>query len=119
MLIIKEGTLYPLLRNLEKWQSKDNKLSLIQSYKDFEGDRPRKYYFLTEEGERILSHLEGFFLKLLEGISKINDFQILLNEEKYLFCNNCKNRIEYVDNDIQTCEICGQDPRREKLEEDK
>jgi PadR family transcriptional regulator PadR len=107
MLIIKEGTLYPLLRNLEKWQYKGNELSLIQSYRHIEGDRPRKYYYLTEEGERVLSHLEGFFLKLLEAISGINDFQIILNEEKYIFCQNCKTRIEYSDSNIQFCEICG------------
>jgi len=107
MLIIKEGTLYPLLRNLEKWQSKGSKLSLIKSYRKIERDRPRKYYYLTEEGEKILSHLEGFFLKLLEAISGINDFQIILNEDKYIFCQNCKTRIEYSGNNIQTCEICG------------
>lgn len=107
MLIIKEGTLYPLLRNLEKWESKGNKLSLIQSYKKVEKDRQRKYYYLTEEGGRILSHLEGFFLKLLEAISGISDFQIILNEEKYIFCQNCNTRIEYSDNSIQFCEICG------------
>ncbi len=107
MLIIKEGTLYPLLRNLEKWQSKGNKLSLIQSYRHVEGDRPRKYYYLTEEGDKILSHLEGFFLKLLEAISGITDFQIILNETKYRFCHNCKTRIEYSDSNIQFCEVCG------------
>ncbi len=106
-LIIKEGTLYPLLRNLEKWESKGNRLSLIKSYRVVEKDRPRKYYHLTEEGEKILSHLEGFFLKLLEAISGINDFQIILKEEKYIFCQNCKTRIEYSDSDIQFCEICG------------
>ena len=41
MLIIKEGTLYPLLRNLEKWESKGSSLSLIQSYKRVEQDRRR------------------------------------------------------------------------------
>ena len=121
MLIIKEGTLYPLLRNLENWQYvvKESKgidkgktkkmlsLSLIQSYKHIEGDRPRKYYYLTEEGEKILSHLEGFFLKLLEAISGINDFQILLKEDKYIFCSNCKTRIDYSDSNIKFCEICG------------
>ncbi len=107
MLIIKEGTLYPLLRNLEKWESKGNKLSLIQSYRHVEEDRPRKYYYLTEEGGKILSHLEGFFLKLLEAISGISDFQIILNEDKYIFCQNCKTRIDYSDSNIQFCEICG------------
>ncbi|MFX0051893.1 MAG: PadR family transcriptional regulator [Candidatus Hodarchaeota archaeon] len=119
MLIIKEGTLYPLLRNLEKWQSRDSKLSLIHSYRHIEGDRPRKYYYLTEEGERILSHLEGFFLKLLEAISEINDFQILLNEEKYLFCQNCKTRIDYSESDVKFCEICGFKLNYENLEEKK
>ncbi len=107
MLIIKEGTLYPLLRNLEKWGSGDNEISLIQSYKEIEDDRTRIYYFLTEEGERVLSHLEGFFLKLLEAISGINDFQISLNEEKYIFCQNCKTRIDNSDSEAQFCEICG------------
>lgn len=106
-LMIKEGTLYPLLRNLEKWKSKDKELSLIYSIKKFEGDRPRKYYYLTEEGDRILSHLEGFFLKLLNAISGISDFQIILHEDKYVFCQNCKARIKYSDNSVKFCEICG------------
>ncbi len=107
MLIIKEGTLYPLLRNLENWGSGENRLSLIQSYKEIEDDRMRKYYYLTEEGEKVLSHLEGFFLKLLESIAGINDFQIFLNEDKYIFCPNCKTRIDYSDSDVKFCEICG------------
>ena len=106
MLIIKEGTLYPLLRNLEKWQSKDNKLSLIRSYKQIEKDRPRKYYFLSEEGKRVLSHMEGFFVKLLEAISGISDFQII-QSDNYIFCENCKTRIDFSDSDVQYCEICG------------
>lgn len=107
MLVIKEGTLYPLLRNLEKWKSKGEEISLINSYRQIEGDRPRKYYFITEEGEKILSHQEGLFLKLLEAISGIIIFQIALNEDKYTFCQNCKNRIEYTDEEIKFCEICG------------
>lgn len=107
MLIIKEGTLYPLLRNLENWESKGNKLSLIKSYKRIEHDRPRKYYFLTDEGDKILSHLDGFFSKLLEAISVLNDFEIILNEDKYIFCNNCKNKVDFSDSNIHYCEICG------------
>ena len=107
MLIIKEGTLYPLLRNLEKWGSKDNKLSLIKSYKKIEHDRPRKYYVLTDEGDKILSHLEGFFSKLLEAIAVLNDFKIILNDEKFIFCPYCKNKIDYSDKNISFCEVCG------------
>ena len=95
------------MRNLEKWESKGRSLSLIKSYKRVEQDRPRKYYYLTEDGVKILSHLEGFFSKLLEAISDLNDFQIILNEEKYIFCQNCKNKIDYSDSNINFCEICG------------
>ncbi|MHA1984009.1 MAG: PadR family transcriptional regulator [Candidatus Hodarchaeales archaeon] len=116
MLIIKEGTLYPLLRNLEKWESKGISLSLIKSYKLVEQDRPRKYYYLTEEGEKILSHLEGFFSKLLEAISALNDFQIILNEEKYIYCQNCKNKVDYSDSNINFCEICGFNIKNKNLE---
>lgn len=107
MLIIKEGTLYPLLRNLENWESKGLKLSLISSDLRIENDRPRKYYCLTKEGEKILSHLEGFFGKLLEAISSLNDFRITFDEEKYIFCNNCKNKVDNSDKNAQFCEICG------------
>lgn len=109
MLIIKEGTLYPMLRNLEKWESKGINLSLIKSdkrYKDTD-DRPRKYYSITPDGEKILSHLEGFFSKLLQAIASLNDFQIILNDEKYIFCSNCKNKVDYADKNAQFCEICG------------
>jgi DNA-binding PadR family transcriptional regulator len=116
MLIIKEGTLYPLLRNLEKWTYKNESLSLIESFKRIEQDRPRKYYYLTEEGKKILSHLEGFFSKLLESIARLNDFQIILNEEKYIFCPNCKNQVDYSDKSISFCEICGFKLRQTKTE---
>ncbi|OLS16824.1 MAG: hypothetical protein HeimC3_51440 [Candidatus Heimdallarchaeota archaeon LC_3] len=117
MLMIKEGTLYPLLRNLEKWEFKGRSLSLIQSYKRVEHDRPRKYYFLTEEGAKILSHLEGFFSKLLEAISSLNDFQIILNKEKYIFCQNCKNKVDSSDSDINFCDICGFNLKKMHLED--
>ena len=98
-----------MLRNLEKWESKSINLSLIKSdkrYKDTD-DRPRKYYSITPDGEKILSHLEGFFLKLLEAIAELNDFQIILNDEKYIFCSNCKNKVDNSDKNAQFCEICG------------
>jgi PadR family transcriptional regulator PadR len=107
MLLIKEGTLYPILRNLENWESKGNKLSIIESKMVMENERARKYYSITKEGEKILSHLEGFFSKLLEAISNLNEFQIILNNEKFIFCENCKNKIDYLDKDAQYCEICG------------
>ena len=107
MLIIKEGTLYPILRNLENSESKDSKLSLVTSNTIMENDRARKYYSITKEGETVLSHLEGFFSMLLESISTIIEFQISFNNEKYFFCDNCKNKIDFSDSNTQFCEICG------------
>ena len=60
MLIIKEGTLYPLLRNLEKWGTKDFSLSLIRSEKIYQDERPRKYYFITDEGQKIVNHIQAY-----------------------------------------------------------
>ena len=45
-LNIEEGTLYPLLRRLEKEK-------LLSSYWETSGSRPRKYYKTTEYGKEI------------------------------------------------------------------
>ena len=122
MLIIKEGTLYPLLRNLENWEykgskgSKGGKLSLIKSDTVMENERARKYYSLTQEGAIVLSHLEGFFLKLLEAVSTLSNFKIVLDDEKYIYCENCKNQIDATDTDAQYCEICGTKINQKKSE---
>ena len=45
-----EGTLYPILRRLEKQ-------GLIGGEWNTDGSRPRKYYHITEEGEETLATL--------------------------------------------------------------
>jgi DNA-binding PadR family transcriptional regulator len=45
-----EGTLYPVLRRLEKQ-------GLVASTWDTQGSRPRKYYQITREGEATLGRL--------------------------------------------------------------
>ena len=64
-----QGTIYPLLRSLEK-------IRLIKSSK--EGARGKKIYFLTKKGEKIL-------------VDACKDFCELYNEifEKYV-CKECK-----------------------------
>ncbi len=107
MLIIKEGTLYPLLRNLENWGTKDYSIELIRSEKRYEDEeRPRKYYFITDEGKKIVNHMEGFFSKLTEAISQLIDFNVTLNVEKYTYCPNCTNKVDSI-NDANYCEECG------------
>ena len=108
LLIIKEGTLYPLLRNLENWGSKDYSVALVRSEKTYEDEeRPRKYYYLTEDGLKIVNHMEGFFSKLTEAISQLIDFEISFNDEKYNFCPNCTNKIDSTDTNLHYCEVCG------------
>ena len=117
MLIIKEGTLYPLLRNLESWGSKEYSLSLIRSEKRYEEEeRPRKYYFITEEGQKIVNHMEGFFSKLTEAISNLIEFTISFNDQKYLFCPNCTNKIDSSDQGSNYCEVCGYKLDQDSLE---
>jgi len=49
-LDIEQGTLYPLLRRLEKQELLDSDWSL-------EENRPRRYYRLSTKGKRVLTHL--------------------------------------------------------------
>jgi len=99
ILVIEEGTLYPILRKLER----DG--LLISERKD-SGGRPRKYYTLTDEGARLYDHMLGFFSKLLEAISSLMEFEIKLPEKKYVYCPNCTNKIP-LEEDIRFCNICG------------
>ena len=55
MLVIEEGTLYPILRKLEVD-------GIIKSEKETTG-RKRKFYMMTDYGERVFNHLAGFYSK--------------------------------------------------------
>ena len=99
ILVIEEGTLYPILRKLERD-------GLLTSERKESGGRPRKYYQLTEEGARLYDHMIGFFSKLLEAISSVMEFEVKLPEKKYLYCPNCTNKIPQ-DEDVRFCNICG------------
>ena len=68
MLIIEEGTLYPILRKLEEER-------IIDSKRETEG-RKRKYYFITEYGSKIYNYLSGFFSILTEAIAPLFDVSV-------------------------------------------
>jgi len=59
-----EGTLYPLLRRLEKQ-------GLLQSEWDTAGARPRKYYRLSEQGIEALPRLEQAWREIASSVTKI------------------------------------------------
>lgn len=62
------GTLYPLLRRLEKQE-------ILKSSWDTEGSKPRKYYELSELGVKIYTRLRG---QWFETVKMMRDF---LSEE--------------------------------------
>jgi len=99
-LIIKEGTLYPILRKLKV----DGLLTTKK--KEYNG-RLRSYYMITHNGRNIYNHLTGFLIHLISSLSKIVDIEVKLNEESYLICPNCSNRIEGEELNKEYCEACG------------
>ncbi|MFX0023265.1 MAG: PadR family transcriptional regulator [Candidatus Hermodarchaeota archaeon] len=108
MLVIEEGTLYPILRKLEG----DN---IIASKRE-ESGRKRKFYNVTEYGKKIFNHLAGFYSKLTEAIAPLFDVKVDLKSEKYLFCPMCANKIELNNIDLRFCDVCGHNIEKELKE---
>lgn len=109
MLIIEEGTLYPMLRKLENWGSKPStNLHLIQSTKKKYQGRVRKYFHLTEDGKIISDYLEGFYSKLTKSLSKLLHIQVNLDNSNFIYCPTCANKIPRSHESDLQCEICGQ-----------
>jgi len=64
-LIVVEGTLYPLLSRL----AKDNLLTY--EWQESEQGPPRKYYWLTQEGQSLLVDLKANYHKLHNSIKRL------------------------------------------------
>lgn len=60
-LSIDQGTLYPLLRRLEKQ-------GLLSSDWSVEESRPRRYYVLSDKGRAVLESLRSEWLRLAEVV---------------------------------------------------
>ncbi|GAI60636.1 unnamed protein product [marine sediment metagenome] len=103
MMVIEEGTLYPLLRKLES-------NGILKSEKKIVENRMRKVYSITERGDKIYNHLSGFYSKLTEAISPLLDINVRLKDH-YLYCPNCANKIDLNENEIQFCDMCGLSPK--------
>jgi PadR family transcriptional regulator, regulatory protein PadR len=63
-LIIEEGTLYPLLRRLEKQ-------GLLHSEWDTSESRPRKYYRISDDGKKVLTALQAEWQETVTVMEKI------------------------------------------------
>ena len=64
-LIVVEGTLYPLLNRLAK-----DKL-LAYEWQESEQGPPRKYYWLTEDGKKLLIDLKTTYTRLHTSIKRL------------------------------------------------
>lgn len=58
------GTLYPLLRRLEKQE-------LLSSIWETEGAKPRKYYERTKLGDQVFEELSGQWMKMAESMNQL------------------------------------------------
>ncbi len=63
-LEIDQGTLYPLLRRLESQ-------GLLKSSWRIEGERPRRYYTLSDEGRALLPQLKGEWTAIVSMLNKM------------------------------------------------
>src|SRR5690625_3172806 len=63
-ITIEQSTLYPLLRRLEKQD-------LLVSHWDTTGTRPRKYYELSEVGEKVLYQVKEAWMKNTTKLYKV------------------------------------------------
>jgi DNA-binding PadR family transcriptional regulator len=63
-LEVEQGTLYPLLRRLEKQ-------GLLESRWSVEGSQPRRYYRLSREGGKVLRRLEEEWQALHAAVDRL------------------------------------------------
>ncbi len=63
-LEIEQGTLYPLLRRLESQ-------GLLKSNWNVEGSRPRRYYVISSEGQKLLPKLKEEWNKNVSMMEKM------------------------------------------------
>lgn len=66
-LIVVEGTLYPLLNRLAK-----DKI-LAYEWQESEQGPPRKYYWLTDDGKKLLLDLKSTYNRLHTSIKKLQE----------------------------------------------
>ena len=67
-LIVKEGTLYPLLTRLK------NAGILSYNWQESTGGPPRKYYNLTDSGQELLDGLMETWLQLVNAVNDTTKF---------------------------------------------
>jgi len=98
-LVLEEGALYPLLRQLKTHELLTTKQETVQG-------RNRTYYSITPKGIQFYNRIAGFFTKITESLSPILDVEFIIKHEKYYYCPMCANKIE-LGEDSKFCVMCG------------
>jgi len=101
ILVIEEGTLYPMLKKLNEAGLIDKKSYVVDS-------RNRISYYLTPLGNEISNHMAGFFTKLIEAVSPLIEIGIETDQERFYYCPNCSNKID-LNEPVKFCVVCGYD----------
>ncbi len=99
MLIIEEGTLYPLLRKLKEE-------GLIAEKEHEVNNRTRKHFSILPPGNQMYNYMVGFFSKVMESIAPLMEIDVTLRDQ-YLYCPNCANKIDLSQTTTRFCEMCG------------
>jgi DNA-binding PadR family transcriptional regulator len=100
MLILEEGTMYPILKKLENQ-------GIIEPFKRIHEGRSRNYYTMTESGRGVFNHLMGFLTKLIDSMKSIMGIEVNVLKEHIFYCPNCANKIDLTNREAQFCEMCG------------
>jgi len=98
-LVLEEGALYPLLRQLKTNDLLTSKQETVQG-------RNRTYYAITPKGIQFYNRMAGFFTKITESLSPILDVDFIIKHEKYYYCPMCANKIDIAE-DEKFCSMCG------------
>ena len=110
-LILRDGTLYPLLRRLVEQK-------LASDRWDVSGDRPRKYYTITRRGEGRLKAMLIFWNDLMDALNPL--FQKIIvdlmnnHKGKELFCSRCGF---HISPGASFCASCGIKLREVEMDE--
>ena len=60
--------------------------------------------------------MAGFYSKLTEAIGSLFDVNVELNQDRYLFCPMCANKIELTNIELRFCDVCGHNIEKELKE---
>lgn len=99
LLVMEEGTLYPLLRKLQQ-------AGVLEATTGTAGGRTRKYFSLSPKGVALLDVITGFTSGLVQAIAPALDASVGIDPAATA-CPNCTCRLRGDGPDANRCKACG------------